>query len=554
MKCKKRVNEYSFSAKGVWTRLLILLFLSLLIALFSVLNAASLKLLLDIASGENSIPILTGSLLALFVIAFKAFLDSFKSVYSEKIQNLIARAAKSDLLKHIERLPFYKLQSYHSGDLLTRLSDDTDLCAKVLPKIGSEIFVGAASCIAALFYGFMLNWKLTVLCILLSPLAVLWSKIILPFLQKYAALVREKESEIRSFSQEELSYIPVIKSFSSYHQSRERFVQKFDELARTRILCSLANAVLNGGATVVGFFSFIGAASLGAYLSIQGEITVGTIVGFIQLLNYIVWPFTELMPLIGEFQNGKAARARIRELEEITPEEEEEENDFNGSNVELEIRDLSFQYDSDLIFDNVNIDLKGNQFVGIMGPSGCGKSTFVQLLMALYEPSEGTICLTDGECRIQGISMRKQISYVPQDHLLITGTIAENIAYGKEIFVMEDVITASKKAGIHDFICSLAEGYQTIVQEKGTNFSFGQAQRIAIARAIYRNTPVLILDEPTASLDHVSSQMIIETLQKESKNRLCIMVCHDQTENSQVFDRIIKFNNKKIIDLEIKHM
>ena len=215
---------------------------------------------------------------------------------------------------------------------------------------------------------------------------------------------------------------------------------------------------------------------------------------------------------------------------------------------------MSFQYDSDLIFDNVNIDLKGNQFVGIMGPSGCGKSTFVQLLMALYEPSDGTICLTDGECRIQGTSMRKQIAYVPQDHLLITGTIAENIAYGKKIFAMEDVIIASKKAGIHDFICSLAEGYQTIVQEKGANFSFGQAQRIAIARAIYRNTPILILDEPTASLDHVSSQMIIETLQKESENRLCIMVCHDQTENSQIFDRIIKFNNKKIIDLEINHM
>lgn len=179
---------------------------------------------------------------------------------------------------------------------------------------------------------------------------------------------------------------------------------------------------------------------------------------------------------------------------------------------------------------------------------------FVQLLMALYEPSGGTICLTDGECRIQGTSMRKQISYVPQDHLLITGTIAENIAYGKEAFAMEDVIAASKKAGIHDFICSLAEGYQTKVQEKGANLSFGQAQRIAIARAIYRNTPVLILDEPTASLDHVSRQMIIETLQKESKSRLCIMVCHDQAENRTIFDRILEFENGTIKNTKIEHL
>lgn len=179
---------------------------------------------------------------------------------------------------------------------------------------------------------------------------------------------------------------------------------------------------------------------------------------------------------------------------------------------------------------------------------------FVQLLMALYEPSGGTICLTDGECRIQGTSMRKQISYVPQDHLLITGTIAENIAYGKEVFAMEDVIAASKKAGIHDFICSLADGYQTMVQEKGANLSFGQAQRIAIARAIYRNTPVLILDEPTASLDHVSRQMIIETLQKESKSRLCIMVCHDQAENRTIFDRILEFENGTIKNTKIEHL
>lgn len=546
MKYKNRIKEYSFGTKGVWERLLVLVFVSLLIAIFSVLNAMSLKLLLDIASGESSTPIITGSFLALFVIAFKAFLDSFNTVFSEKIQNSIARTAKKNLLMQVECLPFCKLQSYHSGDLLTRISDDTDICARVLPKTLAEILIGALSCIAALVYGFILNWKLTILCMLLSPLAVLWSKMVLPFLQKYSTLAREKESAIRSFTQEELSYIPVIKSFSTYSESQDRFVQKFEELSHARIMCSISNAVLNGGATVVGFLSFIGAASFGAYLSIRGEITVGTIVGFIQLLNYIVWPFTELMPLIGDFQNAKAARVRIKELEEIAREEEEKDYDFNAKNLTVKIRNVSFHYDSDLIFQDVNLDLKVAQFVGIMGPSGCGKSTFVQLLMALYKPSTGTICMTDGKCKIQGTSMRKQISYVPQDHLLITGTIAENIAYGKEKFTMEKVIASAKKAGIHDFICSLSDGYQTNVQEKGTNFSFGQAQRIAIARAIYRDTPVLILDEPTASLDNLSKQIIIETLQKESTNRLCIMVCHDQTENSEIFDRIIKFNNKKL--------
>lgn len=550
-KYRNILSDYTFHAKGVYPLLIILILLSLLIALFGVLNAASLKLLLDIASGESKISLLNGSLLALAVITLQALFQSLKSVMSVKAENKIACKAKSKLLEHIENIPYLKLSDFHSGDLLTRISDDTDICSKVLPNIGSALFVGAASCIVSLIYAFSLSWKLSLLCIFLSPLAVFWSKAILPFLQKQAALSRKKESEIRSFSQEELSNIAVIKSFSSYQQSSERFIHKFNELAHTRILYSVTSAVLNGGATIVGFFSFIGAASLGAYLVLNGEITVGTIMGFLQLLNYIVWPFTELMPLLGELQNGKAARARIRELGEIPRENEEQDIPLKNNQAILQIRDLSFAYHDEILFKNVNMDLVKNQFVGVMGPSGCGKSTFIQLLMALYEPSSGTICLTDGEHNIYGTSIRKHISYVPQDHLLVTGTIAENIAFGKETFEMKDVISASKKAGIHEFICSLPEQYQTQVKEKGENFSFGQAQRIAIARAIYKNAPILILDEPTASLDSISKDIIIETLRKESENKLCIMICHDQSENRQIFDRILEFEDGTVKNVEV---
>lgn len=551
---KKHSNffkDYTFHAKGIWKNFVTLLVLSLLIAVFSVLNAASLKLLLDIASGESSVSILTGSFFALLVIALSALFNALKSIANVQAQNKIAGTGKSHLLEHMEKVPFLKLSRYHSGDLLTRISDDTDICAKMLPDVGFSIFEGALSCIASLIYAFMLNWKLAVLCICLSPLAVLWSKAILPFLQKYAALTREKESEIRSFSQEEISYIRVIKSFSSYQQSKKRFRGQFQALSRARILTAAASAVLNGGATVIGFFSFIGTASLGAYLALHGEITVGTIVGFIQLLNFIVWPFSELMPLLGEFQNGKAALARIKELEEI-PCEEDTDVELHTDPIVLHVENMAFSYGKDQILHDINLKLDNRQFVGVIGPSGCGKSTFMQLLMALYQPTEGTVYISDGENRAEGVAIRRYISYVPQDHLLISGTVAENIAYGKEKYELESVIAAAKRAGIHDVISSLPEQYNTLVHEKGSNFSFGQAQRIAIARAIYKNAPILILDEPTASLDSESKKIILDTLQEESKNRLCIMVCHDQTESDQIFDRVLKFEHGEIRNEKVK--
>lgn len=535
-------REYTFHAKGIWIYFMILLLLSVMIAGFSVLNAASLKLLLDIASGESSFSVFRGALSALFVIVFGALLNALKSIVSVETQNKIAGTAKSRLLEHIEKVPLLKISSYHTGDLLTRISDDTDICAKMLPDIGISIAVGALSCIAALIYAFWLNWKLAVLCICLSPLAVLWSRLVLPFLQKYAALTREKESNIRSFSQEEISYLRVIKSFSSYQQSQKQFCKRFQELSRARFLTAAANAILNGGATVIGFLSFIGAASLGAYLALKGEITVGTIVGFIQLLNFIVWPFTELMPLLGEFQNGKAAMVRIRELERISCEEQNEVG-LNTEHVVLYVQNAAFTYGKETIMEHVNLELESRQFVGIMGPSGCGKSTLIQMLMALYQPTEGHIYLSDGEQCAEGVALRKYISYVPQDHQLISGTVAENIAYGKEQYHLDEVIAAAKQAGIHDDIMALPEQYSTLVQEHGANFSFGQAQRIAIARAIYKNAPVLILDEPTASLDSESKKRMIHTLRKEAKQRLCIMVCHDQTENEGIFDRVLQFEH-----------
>ena len=218
--------------------------------------------------------------------------------------------------------------------------------------------------------------------------------------------------------------------------------------------------------------------------------------------------------------------------------------------MELHLDNVAFGYDGEPLFRNADFALKGKQFVGVMGPSGCGKSTLIKLLLALYEPSEGEIYLTDGEKDVRGTGIRHDIAYVPQDHPLMSGTILENIAYGEDEPDRERAVKAAEKAGIRDFIETLPEKYDTFIKEKGDNVSFGQAQRIAIARAIYKDSPVLILDEPTASLDQSSKDLIMRTVKAESEKRLCIMICHDQTENREAFDAVIEFDGKGNIRLE----
>lgn len=489
-------------------------------------------------------PLLTGTAISLGVIILQHSIKSVYLVAISKTNNKIAASAKARFLNHIERMPQKSLDKFHSGDLLTRLSDDTDIAASVLPDIGSAIFTGLASCILALTYAFYLSWQMALLCVVLMPLPALWSRFMVPFIQKYASMARDGESEVRAFSQEEIAYTPIIKSYTSYDRSVKRFSDKFSKLAYARVKSSTMSAILNGGANIAAFLSFVGAAALGAYLSLKGETTPGTIIGFVQIMNYIVFPVSELGQLVGELQEGRAAMARLREIEDIPCETESEAADIDEDKMELRLSNVAFGYDDEPLFEGADFALKGRQFVGVMGPSGCGKSTLIKLLLALYEPTEGEISLTDGTKSVTGTGIRREIAYVPQDHPLMSGTILENIAYGDESPDLTKAKNAAEKAGISDFIETLPEKYDTLIKEKGDNVSFGQAQRIAIARAIYKDAPVLILDEPTASLDQHSKNLIMATVKAESENRLCIMICHDQTENRDAFDTVLEFEGK----------
>lgn len=537
------MNRIMKSVKGSRFLLFISLILVTILSLLNVLNAYSLQLLLDIATGNSAMILINAIIIALGVVLFTAIFRGVNTYILEKAFYKISLKVKSVFLHHVERIPFLKYKEFHIGDILTRFSDDTEQFARILPHSGINLIMGILSCIFALSYTFYLNWKMTILVLCISPLAIIWGKILLPHVQELALVAREKDSATRSYSQEQLNNVATIKSFSGYKLSLNTFIKSYKEFSRESLKNTALSAVLSNGGYVFGFLSFVLTVAYGSYLVVQKEMTVGAVIGFAQMLNFIVWPFTEMIGMLGNLQGNLASGKRLFEIMDIPIEDEETEIIKSvGNALSLQLKNVSFTFGNNKILENANLKLTKPQLVNIKGPSGAGKSTLLNILLALYVPAAGTVEIVNGENVFSGNSVRQLIAYVPQDHILLSGTIEENIKFVNLEASDKDMLSASKKAGIHEYIMTLPDGYQTQVSENAKNLSFRQAQRIAIARALLKDSPIIVLDEPTASLDKQTELLILETLLQEAKEKLIIMVSHGDDMDEKFSSTIIVDN------------
>ena len=519
-----------------------LLVLVSVIAVFQVCLAVAVQLIVDKAQGKGAAPlsflmtavVLTG-LVSMLLDGIKLYLQN------NSILSLDGRL-REKLLIHMEKIPVEKSQSYHSGDMLTRLTEDSAQSARVIPESIVNMAAGIFSFLFAFAYAFLINWKIALALVLLSPLPVIFSNFLMPALQKWTLKAKDGEGKVRGYLQEQLATLVTIKCFSCYEKSAQDFSQLFGDKKKKQLKSVKIQAVMNAGSGFLGIMINFAAIGLGAWYVIRGEMSIGAVLGLVQVSNYISWPFIQMIPLIGELQNNLACTKRVIEVMEIPeePQTEEMEAEYGDAVPTLCFQDVSFGYGEEgKVMEHFTREMGGNRIVGIFGPSGCGKSTFLKLALGLYEPQEGEVAIWLDEKKITGTGMRSCISYVPQDHILHTGTVEENIRYGNRRVTFEDVRKAAVKANIHDTILELPEGYDTVIEENGKNLSFGQAQRIIVARALLSGRPVLVFDEPTASLDPVSRDAIINTLLEEAKAKLCIIVSHDY-DLKKYCDKIIE--------------
>ncbi len=434
---------------------------------------------------------------------------------------------------HLQRLDFEYFEQTKTGDLSYRLTEDVDRIGEVLNKLFHQALPCVLQLIAVLAYMIYLNWTLTLATLLLAPIMAL---LIGWFGERLLSFSRRSQNQVSNLSAlltEVFGGIRLVKAFAAEDYEMRRFRRAADRNRQSKYAAERVKAIQY---PVVGLLEAIAVALLfllGGWQIALGNLTGGQFISFITGVALLIDPINLLTANFNEYKQGQASVDRVFELLAVQPTVADAPNATVLAAVQggVEFHNVSFAYRSDQpILRNLSLKVQPGNAIALVGASGAGKTTLVNLLPRFYEPQSGQI-LIDG-IDIQSVtlnSLRQQIGIVPQETLLFSGTLAQNIAFGQTHYDQQAVEEAAKIANAHEFIQQFPEGYETQLGERGVTLSGGQRQRVAIARAVLLNPRILILDEATSALDSESESLVQEALERLMQGRTVFIIAHRLT-------------------------
>jgi subfamily B ATP-binding cassette protein MsbA len=446
------------------------------------------------------------------------------------VSQWVTHDLRRTLYNHIQRLSLAEYDKTQTGDLISRVTSDINAVQDFINSALLGIVVNVLTLVGMAGVMFYINWRFTLIALSIAPALFAVVYYLTRRIKKASREVRKKESELVSIVQEVLTSVRVVKAFAREDFEVTRFESQSLENVETALEARSIKAKLSPIVDVMVAVGTCLVLAYGARLALGGQISAGVLIVFLLYLGKMYKPMRELSKSTDTVSKAIVGYERIEEVLEIEARVRDlprarRAPRFKGK---IEFDHVNFAYDGKTpVLKNVSFEIEPGQVAAIVGPSGTGKTTIISLVPRLYDPQSGTIKI-DGE-DIRGYklkSVREQISFVLQETLLFHTTIWENIAYGRPDATRHQIIRAAKQANAHDFIEQLPEGYSTMVGERGVTLSGGQRQRIAIARAIIRDTPILVLDEPTTGLDSSSEQAVIEALARLMEGKTCIVVAH----------------------------
>lgn len=434
----------------------------------------------------------------------------------------------SKLFGHLTRLPSSYFAVRRVGDTIARVRELENIRSFLTNNSITLILDVAFSLV---FIGVMLLYsvKLTVVAIASLPFYAFISYLITPILRKRLDDKFKKGAESQSFLVEAISGIDTIKSLSL----EPNFLKGWDLRLAAYVKSSFSGAILSFSAgTAVNAISRLTTLAImwaGASMVMEGELTIGQLIAFNMLAGQVATPIMRIANLWGEFQQAGISMERLGDILNTYPENNIGKSPLKNMQGEILLRDVRFKYkiDGKVILNGVTIHIPANQMIGLVGRSGSGKSTLTKLIQGLYTPFAGVV-LVDGYdiAAVDPVSLRTCIGVVLQENYLFNRSIRDNIALAKPTATIEEVVAAAQLAGAHEFIGALSQGYDTIIEERGTSLSGGQRQRIAIARALITNPKILIFDEATSALDYESEKIIQDNMARISEGRTVIIIAH----------------------------
>lgn len=458
---------------------------------------------------------------------------------------------RTQLFEHLHKLSLDFFTKWRTGDLIARSTNDIDNIQNGIISSVTDTLPNLITLAGAIGYLFYLNWRLSMMTILIIPLL---SVVIAKFgkeMHKVSVDAQKKTADISSILQEKVAGVKVVKSFAMEKEE----IKKFREESEKSFWLSLKQVQINvTQMPLLSFIQVLGMVAIiwyGGYEVVTGKLLASNLIAFFAGIALIADPVSKLGGVNSTIQKALASAGRIFEIIDIEPTVKEKEN---AKEVHLqgkiEFKDVSFRYHDgqELILDGINLTASAGEIIALVGRSGAGKTSLINLISRFYDPASGQILADGNDLKdLKQHSLRSQMGIVSQETILFSGTITENIGYGKPGASKEEIKEAAKIANAHNFIIELPRGYNSHVGERGVELSGGQRQRIAIARALLRNPKILIFDEATSALDTESERLVQEAMDKLMKGRTTFVIAH-RLSTVQHADKIIVLDKGKIVE------